>query len=71
MFENEISLPIHSLDYSTFVDIKNNKALPGDEPVSTVSFLSIAGAYYQSNRCKIKGKSKKNGAGAKVCIRLM
>lgn len=44
MFENEISLPIHSLDYSTFVDIKNNKALPGDEPVSTVSFLSIAGA---------------------------
>ncbi len=44
MFENEISLPIHSLDYSTFVDIKNNKALPGDEPVSTVGFLSIAGA---------------------------
>lgn len=44
MFENEISLPIHSLDYSTFVDIKNNKALPGDEPVNTVGFLSIAGA---------------------------
>lgn len=44
MFENEISLPIHSLDYSAFVDIKNNKALPGDEPVSTVGFLSIAGA---------------------------
>lgn len=44
LFENEIPLPIHSLDYSVYVNLNNCKTLKTDEPISTVGFLSIVGA---------------------------
>lgn len=44
MFENELSLPIHSFDYSSFVDTKTSKAHAGEEKVNAIGFLSIVGA---------------------------
>ncbi|MBU5478532.1 pilus assembly protein PilM [Eubacterium sp. MSJ-13] len=44
MFENEIPMPVHSLDYSSFIDLKNCKNLNADKAVSTVGFFSIVGA---------------------------
>ncbi len=44
MFENEIPMPIHSLDYSSFIDFKNCKNIEKDGAVSTIGYFSIVGA---------------------------
>lgn len=44
MFENEIPMPVHSLDYGSFIDFKNCKNVTPDGAVSTVGFFSIVGA---------------------------
>ena len=44
MFENQMPLPVHNLDYSLYVDLNNCKTLKTDEPISDVGFLSIVGA---------------------------
>lgn len=42
LFERELPLPVHNLDYSTFLDVK--KFLQEDGAVTSVGFLSVAGA---------------------------
>ena len=44
MFENEIPMPVHSLDYSSFIDFKNCKNIEKDGAVNTIGYFSIVGA---------------------------